>query len=131
MFLLDTNTLSYFLRGEGRIAERLFALRPTEVALPAPVLHEIEFGMLRAGITGIRRRRMDAALHAFTVSPLDTAAAIASAKLRAAAERSGTPIGPFDTLIAGIAIATNATLVTHNVREFSRVSGLKVVDWYD
>jgi tRNA(fMet)-specific endonuclease VapC len=41
------------------------------------------------------------------------------------------PIGPFDTLIAGIAVATNATLVTHNLREFSRVSGLKVVDWYE
>ena len=44
--------------------------------------------------------------------------------------KAGTPIGPIDTLIAGTALAHNATLVTHNTAEFSRVDGLVIVDWF-
>ncbi len=52
------------------------------------------------------------------------------AKIRAQLEKQGTPIGPMDILIAGTAIALQATLVTHNVREFSRIPGLSIADWY-
>ena len=62
--------------------------------------------------------------------PFGEAEARATAELRAALEKLGKPIGPIDTLIAGTAIANRALLVTHNTSEFSRVSGLKVVDWY-
>jgi tRNA(fMet)-specific endonuclease VapC len=60
----------------------------------------------------------------------DREAALAAAKIRAELEQQGTPIGQMDVLIAGTAIALQATLVTHNIKEFSRVSGLTIVDWY-
>ncbi|MFM6371885.1 MAG: PIN domain-containing protein [Dolichospermum sp.] len=60
----------------------------------------------------------------------DRDAAFAAAKIRADLEQKGTPIGPMDVLIAGIAVTLQATLVTHNVNEFSRVSGMTIVDWY-
>ena len=53
-----------------------------------------------------------------------------AARVRAALEESGEAIGPLDTLIAGTALAARATLVTHNTREFRRVPGLRIEDWY-
>lgn len=61
--------------------------------------------------------------------PFDDAAAERYAGLRAGLEKVGTPIGPNDMLIAAIALANDVTVVTHNVREFSRVPGLRVEDW--
>jgi tRNA(fMet)-specific endonuclease VapC len=56
--------------------------------------------------------------------------AMSAATIRAQLEQQGTPIGPMDILIAGTAVSLQATLVTHNVREFSRISGLAIADWY-
>jgi len=131
LFLLDTNTLSYFLRGNGGVAERLLEVEPSQVALPAPVVYEIEYGVRHARLGAARRRRIGEALTAFTVCPIDAAAARAAAELRVRAETRGTPLGPIDTLIAGIALAGGHTLVTHNLREFAQVDGLKFVDWHD
>jgi tRNA(fMet)-specific endonuclease VapC len=50
--------------------------------------------------------------------------------IRADLESKGTPIGPYDTLIAGIALSSGAILVTHNTKEFKRVKGLNIEDWY-
>jgi tRNA(fMet)-specific endonuclease VapC len=65
----------------------------------------------------------------FAVLPLDPAAARVAGRIRAELLASGTPIGPYDFQIAAIAIVNNLTLVTHNTREFSRVSGLAIEDW--
>jgi tRNA(fMet)-specific endonuclease VapC len=62
--------------------------------------------------------------------PFDCDSAVAAATIRAQLEQQGTPIGPLDVLIAGTALAFQATLVTHNVKEFSRESGLAIADWY-
>lgn len=62
--------------------------------------------------------------------PFDSNAALTAAKIRAQLEQLGTPIGPMDILIAGAALALQATLVTHNIKEFSRVPGLALIDWY-
>ena len=53
-----------------------------------------------------------------------------TAQLRARLESQGTPIGPLDTLIAGTALAHGGVLVTRNLREFARVPGLALEDWY-
>ena len=62
--------------------------------------------------------------------PFDSECAAHAARLRVAQEAAGTPIGPHDTLIAATALRHGATLVTRNVREFSRVAGLRWVDWH-
>jgi tRNA(fMet)-specific endonuclease VapC len=62
--------------------------------------------------------------------PFDRDAALAAATIRAHLEQQGAPIGPIDVLIAGVAASLQATIVTRNVGEFSRVVGLSIVDWY-
>lgn len=132
-YLLDTDSLSYFFRGEGQIAQRLRALTPTDVAIPAPVLYESRYGMLRLA-SGARQAALlaalDRAVGTMDVLPFDAAAAEAAARVRAQLEALGVGIGPIDAQIAGISLAHSATLVTRNVREFSRVAGLLIDNWY-
>jgi tRNA(fMet)-specific endonuclease VapC len=126
---LDTNTLSCYLRGEGRVAERLLALSPQQIALPAVVVYEINYGLRRAG----RRAQLEAfgrMVEATTVLPFDTDAADHAARIRVELEAAGPPIGPTDLLIAATARRHRCTLVTHNTREFSRVPALAIDDWY-
>lgn len=126
---LDTNTLSYFMRGEGRVAERLSATPPQQVALPAIVIYEINFGLRHAR----RRSQLDGfarMVQATTVLDFDAEAADHAARIRLELEAAGTPIGPTDLLIAAIARRHARILVTHRVREFTRVPGLEVEDWY-
>jgi len=131
MYALDTNTLIYFFRGQGMVAERLLATPPAEVAIPAVSVYEIEVGIAKSTQPAKRRRQFDDLLEAMTVLPFERAAASAAAGVRASLEKKGQPIGPLDTLIAGTALAHRATLVTHNTGEFKRVPKLSLVDWYD
>lgn len=130
LFALDTNTVSYFLRNEGRVAEKLLARAPSSIALPSVVLYELVYGAGRSAVPRGLLARLDDFIASVTVLPLDQEAARVAARLRLELERAGSPIGPLDVLIAGTALAHRATLVTRNVREFSRVTGLRVVDWY-
>jgi tRNA(fMet)-specific endonuclease VapC len=133
-YLLDTDSISYYLRGTPGVVARLQALRPVQVGLPAPVLYESRAGMLRLPRSA-RRSRLLGALDRFValiaVVPFDGPAAEAAAVVRASLEARGAPIGPIDTAIAGIALARKATLVTRNGREFGRVDGLEIENWYD
>lgn len=131
MFVLDTNTLVYFFRGEGRVAERLLATPPSSVAVPTIVLYELESGIAKSSDSERRRRQLDSLLDVVVLLPFGIEEAKAAALLRASLERAGTPIGPIDTLIAGVVLAHRATLVTRNLREFGRIKDLKVENWYE
>jgi tRNA(fMet)-specific endonuclease VapC len=128
MFALDTNTLIFFFKGTGRVKDHLLRVAPSEVAIPSVVLYELEVGVSQFSQSK-RRVQLDALLSVVTVLPLDANAAKRAAEVSSALGKAGSPIGPLDTLIAGIAIASGATLVTHNVGEFRRVRGLSIVDW--
>lgn len=130
MFALDTNTLIYFFKGAGRVHDRLLATPPREIAVPAVVVYELEVGIARARQSSKRRAQLDSFLALTIILPLDRAAARQAAEIDAALTVQGNRIGPLDTLIAGTALAHGATLVTHNIGEFARVGGLKLVDWY-
>jgi len=130
MYVLDTNSVVFFFKGEGRVAERLLAQKPAEVALPAIVLYELEVGVARSKSPARRRQQLNTLLDATRVIPFGPVEARAAAGIRAQLEPSGQGIGPLDTLIAATALAARGTLVTHNTREFRRVRGLSVVDWY-
>jgi tRNA(fMet)-specific endonuclease VapC len=133
-YLLDTDSLSYYLRGEGQIAFRLQSLTPADIGIPAPVLYESRHGMLRlsagpretASLSALNR-----AVETLDVVPFDAHAAEAAARVRTRLERTGAAIGPIDVQIAGIAISLSATLVTRNVPEFSRIEKLAIDNWYD
>lgn len=130
MFVLDTNTVIYFFKGVGGVAERLFATPQHEVALPSVVVYELGRGVLKSG-SEKRREQFTTFLDAVTILPLGRSEAETAAQIRGALELRGLPIGPLDVLIAGTALAQGATLVTRNLREFSRVEGLKLENWYD
>lgn len=131
MFLLDTNTLIYFFKGQGRIAEQLLSMPPSVVAVPAIVVYELEVGIAKSTQPAKRRRQLDELLGTIAVLPFDRNTAAAAATVRAKLEALGSPIGTLDVLIAGVALANQATLVTRNVREFKRVQGLAVANWFD
>jgi len=130
MYVLDTNTLIYYFKGLGRVAERLLECPPREIAIPSIVLYELEAGLAKSSAPEKRRQQLEALTGLVSVLPLGTKEAQAAAIIRASLEAEGTPIGPMDTLIAGIALAHQGTLVTHNTKEFSRVDGLQIIDWY-
>jgi tRNA(fMet)-specific endonuclease VapC len=130
MFALDTNTVIYFFKGDGRVQQRLLATAPSDVAIPAVVVYELEAGIVQSTQPAKRRAQLDELLEIVTVLPLDREAAAAAAEIEATLRGAGKPIGPMDTLIAGTAFASHATLVTRNTREFRRVRGLALEDWY-
>ena len=130
MYALDTNSVIHFFKGKGRVAVRLGATRPADVRLPAVVLYELEVGIARSTSPEKRRAQLAELLSVVDLLVFGSEEARKSAWIRARLEQAGTPIGPLDTLIAGTAVAHGATLVTHNTREFGRVEGLDLVDWY-
>jgi len=130
MFALDTNTLIYFFKGQGRVAEHLLGMSPRDIGIPAVVLYELELGIARSSQPRKRRGQLDALLAAVSILPFDRDSARHAAELRVALESDGKPIGPMNTLIAGTALAAHGVLVTHNTGEFSRVKGLRLADWY-
>jgi tRNA(fMet)-specific endonuclease VapC len=131
VFVLDTNTVIDFFRGKGRVAERLLALRPSEIALPAIAAYEAWVGVLGSRNAAQREPQFEGFLAAIEVLPFDAATARRAAQIRLALQRRGQTIGPMDTLIAATALENGATLVTRNVGEFGRVPGLGVANWYD
>lgn len=131
MFVLDTNTVLDYFKGKGRVPERLLATPPSEIALPAISGYEVWVGVLGSQNPKRRREQFEAFLSAIEILPFDAEAGMRAAELRHDLERGGEAIGPLDTLIAAIALANGGVLVTRNLREFSRVPGLKTVNWHD
>lgn len=127
--MLDTNALSELIRNpHGSLAQKLNALAPDAVCTSIVAACELRFGAQRKGSAPLTQR-VEQLLQAMTVLSLDTPADEHYADIRAALERSGTPIGSHDLLIAAHARSRDMTLLTRNLREFQRVPGLAVEDW--
>ena len=130
MLALDTNTLVYFFKGLGHVRERLLAVPPADVAIPSIVLYELEVGIAQSNEPSKRRTQLEELLAAIVILPFDSAAAKRVAGVTTVLRKAGVAIGPMDNLIAATALANGATLVTHNTKEFRRVRGLDLADWY-
>ena len=101
-----------------------------EVSISSVVLFELLYGVAKSLHGKKSQARLDDFLRApMKVLPFDAEDAAEAGRIRAELERAKMPIGHYDTLIAGQALARGLTLVTANVREFSRVKGLRWVDW--
>ena len=129
MTLLDTNVIVHYLKGDPAIVARIHSASRGELAIPAIVVYELEYGTLRSTLPARRRRELEAGLAHLQHVPFDSAAAMAAASIRVELEKRGLTIGPLDLFIAGTAVSRGATLVTNNAAEFSRVPGLRVLDW--
>ena len=129
-YLLDTNTCVRYLNGRSpQIRAKLPTIPIAEIALCSIVKAELFTGAAKSNHPSATLASQQEFLQLFQSLPVDDAVAATYATIRAALEKAGTPIGPMDTLIAAVAVTYHLILVTHNTREFSRVSGLQIEDW--
>jgi len=130
MWVLDTNTLIYFFRGLGQVPQNILSRSPSDIAVPAIVLYELRVGIEKSEAPQRRASQLFDFTSQVEILPFGNAEAEFAAVIRAKLEKKGTPIGPYDILIAATALSKNATLITHNIKEFSRIENLMFEDWY-
>ena len=129
-YLLDTCTVSDFVKGQPGVLARIKATPPSQIAVSVITRMEIEFGLQ---LNPERARKigpvLDGIFNAITTLALSEADASAAAAIRTALQRRGQPIGPYDILIAGCGLAHGLIVVTSNTGEFERVGGLLLENW--
>lgn len=129
-YLLDTNVCVVHLAGRsGKVQKKLQNIAPQQIALCSIVKAEIIYGTLKGNYQAQAIASRQNFLNLFVSLPFDDIAADFYGKERARLAKLGQSIGPNDLMIASIALAHNLTLVTHNTREFSRVTNLQIEDW--
>jgi len=130
MYVVDTNTLIYFFKGMGSVPAKFLEVSPKDIAIPSVVLYELEYGIAKSTSPRKRQTQLKELCSLVEILPFESEAARLSASILANLEKKGTPIGPCDVLTAGTALANQGILVTNNTKEFSRVSKLKLENWY-
>ena len=131
-YILDTNAVSALMKGDARVVAKLRASNKGEAAIPQPVIAEIAYGIER--LPRSKRRslledRFELVRSELGRSPWTDTVSDQFGAIKAALEREGRRIEDFDAAIAAHALADGAVLVTANLRDMSRVPGLKVEDW--
>jgi tRNA(fMet)-specific endonuclease VapC len=127
-YLLDANAVISLLNDKtSNAARRIRREKPDDVAIPAVVIFELFYGAFKSSRAAPNVALIDALR--FAVLDFDKEDARQAGAIRAELASKGTPMGAYDVLIAGQAMARNLILVTHNTREFRRVPGLRFEDW--
>jgi tRNA(fMet)-specific endonuclease VapC len=128
-YLLDTNIASYIIKGNvPRVRQRLLRHAASDIGVSVVTEAELRFGAERHPAAVRLRMAVDEFLAPLQVLAWDSSAALQYAKLRASLERSGTPVGNLDLMIAAHVLSLDAVLVT-NDRVFRYVKGLTIEDW--
>ncbi len=128
-YLLDTNILSHLIRNpSGPVSERLRFILPETACTSIIVSAEIRFGLSK-GVSKKLKIQAEKVLDVLDILPLEKPVDEHYGKIRVFLNRAGKPIGGNDLLIAAHALALDLTLVSANIREFSRVPGLRVENW--
>lgn len=130
-YLLDTNACIPLLEaGESNVRARFDVARGEgRIYVSSIVIFELSYGVWKSSLQAPNHERLMRFLSGVEVLEFSAEDATVAGAIRAALERTGRMIGPYDTLIAGQALARGMTLVTANVREFARVKDLKWEDW--
>jgi tRNA(fMet)-specific endonuclease VapC len=127
-FMLDTDSVSYALRGQGRVGARLVEHAPSEICVSSITAAELHFGGERRDSKKLRRL-IETFISTVAVMPFDDECALTFGKVASRLVEKGRPIGHYDALIAAHALALAVTLVTNNEKHFGQVEGLKVANW--
>lgn len=129
-FLFDTNAVISLLGQKSEaLLNRVLQCSEGDIGLPAIVSHELYFGAFKSQKVSFNLETIRLLVKDFVLLPFDNEDACQAGEIRAELKRAGTPIGPYDVLIAGQARAKNLILVSNNVREFERVPDLQLEDW--
>ena len=137
-YLLDTNVLSDFARGERAVMARLRQEAPPQLAVSVITEMEVEYGLARNPDLAPRvREAMRTLLNTISVLPFEREDARVAAQLRASLNSQGTPMEAYDLLLtaycllhAAGALRRGLKIVTHNAREFVGIGGLGLEDWH-
>jgi tRNA(fMet)-specific endonuclease VapC len=130
IYLLDTNVCIHLLNEkQSRVIQNFRQHNPADIALCSVVKAELLYGARRSQRMGVNLQLLKAFFAPLQSLPFDDECAEHYGQIHADLLIQGKPIGPNDTLIAAIARTHDATLVTHNTAEFSRVAGLRMEDW--
>jgi tRNA(fMet)-specific endonuclease VapC len=129
IYLLDADTCIAIMRGVPGVIAKLRQVSPGDCALSMVTWFELCTGVEKCRRPAREQAKIDLLRNAMWAVDFDSRAAQSAAKVRAVLEQQGKVIGAYDTLLAGHALALGLTLVSHNVREFSRVPGLLLEDW--
>ena len=130
MYLLDTNIISYWMRGDPQLINKIKSHSPSNLSLSTITLAEIYYGIEKSPIKKKERRlKIEHIKSELDIYAFNEQAAVKYGAIRAALEKRGKPINERDTQIASIALANSLCIVTHNTKEFSRIPKLTVEDW--
>lgn len=132
MHVLDTNTVSFLMRGDADVVARLIQSDRTQIRLPQPVVAEIEYGLARLPRSARRtrlRRRFEALSDELIRVEWSDAVSRSFGTIKADLEKRGVRIEDFDVAVAAHAVSLGAILVTDNVEHMRRIPGLRVENW--
>ena len=129
-YMLDTNTCVFLMKGKpASVRHRLATLGEARVCLSSLVVSELWFGVYNSSRIERNTQALECFLEPFEELAYGKEANRIYGRQRALLKKAGTPIGSLDMLIAAHALTENAVLITNNIREFSRIEGLKLEDW--
>lgn len=129
MYVLDTNTASAAIKGSARLDRRIGEIPTEQWCISAVTRAELRFGVARRPEATRLAQVVETFLSVVRTEAWDERAADAHGRLRAELAAAGRRIGDFDEMIAAHALALRATLVTDNVRHFSRIAELSIENW--
>jgi len=129
-YMLDTNICIYAIKHKPeKVFQKLQEVEPEDVYVSSVTYAEMVHGVEKSAAVEKNRLALSMLLANIEILDFDVDAANCYGKIRADLEKKGTPIGPLDMMIAGHAQSRGYTVVTNNVKEFSRVSNLKIENW--
>jgi tRNA(fMet)-specific endonuclease VapC len=129
-FLLDTNICIYLIKRKPlKVLQKFNAYQVGDIGVSSITVAELEFGIQKSQFPSKNQTALTQFLLPLQIADFDHAAAVIYGNIRATLAKQGTPIGSLDTLIAAHALSLKVTLITNNLKEFSRVPNLKLDNW--
>lgn len=128
-YMLDTNICIFTIKNKPQVVREAFNRHYGQLAISTVTLMELVYGAEKSAAPARNLAVVEGFAARLEVLDYDTLAAAHTAQLRAELAKAGTPIGPYDQMIAGHTRARGLVLVSNNLREFQRVPGLRVEDW--
>lgn len=128
--MLDTNVCIYLIKEHpASVVERFASCSVGDIGISVITLAELEYGVAKSTRPAKNREALGQFVSPLEIAAFDRPAGAAYGKLRTTLEKKGQPIGSLDLLIAAHALSLDVRLVTHNVREFGKIPGLRIEDW--
>jgi tRNA(fMet)-specific endonuclease VapC len=131
-YLLDTNICIYLIKRRPiEVLNRFRQHSPKDIAISIITLFELQYGVEKSQYRQKSEQALANFLRPLNIIQMDRSSVMEAASIRAKLEKKGTPIGPYDLLIAGVAKSENMVLVTNNTKEFKRVPDLELENWLE